>query len=181
MKFLYAILLVVTTTMVAPLSLFSSTYDELVYAQQQKENQTDFIDIQGEQVNLTLGKPIYTEIFTVPKSQNNNLTNSVYSFSGNGTINDIKVSATGNGVMVPREDGTSSIIDGRALFTSENGNASYSFGAIIDIEDNVTRHLGEALFDANATGNLEFLKSVVGVYKALIGDEKGTFVMWQLK
>ena len=33
MKFLYAILLVVTTTMVAPLSLFSSTYDELVYAQ----------------------------------------------------------------------------------------------------------------------------------------------------
>ncbi len=44
MKFLYAILVVVTTTMVAPLSLFSSTYDELVYAQQHKEeNQT--IDI----------------------------------------------------------------------------------------------------------------------------------------
>ena len=92
----------------------------------------------------------------------------------------MKVLATGNGLMVPREDGTSSITDGRALFTSENGNASYSFGAIIDIEDNVTRHLGTAFFDANATGNLEFLKSTVGVYKALIG-EKGIFAMWQLK
>ena len=57
-------------------------------------------------MNITLGKPIYTETSTVPKSQNNNLTSSVYSFSGNGTLNDIKVSATGNGLMVPREDGT---------------------------------------------------------------------------
>ena len=180
MKFLYPILVVFTIIMMTPLPMFSSTYDELVYAQQQKENQTDFIDIQGEQMNLTLGKPIYTEIFTVPKSQNNNLTSSVYSFSGNGTLNDIKVSATGNGLMVPREDGTSSITDGRALFTSENGRASYSFGAIIDIENNVTRHIGTAFFDPNATGSLEFLKSTVGVYKALIG-EKGIFAMWQLK
>ena len=181
MKFLYPILVVFTTIMMTPLPMFSSTYDELVYAQQQKENQPDFINIQGEQMNLTLGKPIYTEIFTVPKSQNNNLTSSVYSFSGNGTLNDIKVSATGNGLMVPREDGTSSITDGIVLFTSENGKASYSFGAIIDIKNNITRHLGAAFFDANATGNLEFLNSVVGVYKALIGDEKGTFTMWQLK
>jgi hypothetical protein len=179
MKFLYPILVVLTTTMIAPLPMFSFTYDELVYAQQ-KENQTNFIDIQGEQMNLTLGKPIYTERFTVPNSQQDNLTSSVYSFSGNGTLNDIKVSATGNGLMVPREDGTSSITDGRALFTSENGKATYSFGAIIDIKDNITRHLGAAFFDANSTGNLEFLNSVVGVYKALIG-EKGTFTMWQLK
>ena len=73
-----------------------------------------------------------------------------------------------------------SITDGRTLFTSENGKASYSFGAIIDIKDNITRHLGAAFFDANATGKLEFLYSVVGVYKALIG-EKGAFTMWQLK
>ena len=176
MKFLYLILVVLTTTMIAPLPMFSSTDDELVYAQQQ----TNLIDIQGEQMNLTLGKPIYTERFTVPQSQQDNLTSSIYSFSGNGTLNDIKVSSTGNGLMVPREDGTSSITDGRALFTSENGKASYSFGAIIDIKDNITRHLGAAFFDANATGNLESLNSVVGVYKALI-DEKGIFVMWQLK
>jgi hypothetical protein len=160
------------------LLIFSSfTDNELIHAQQ--EDQTDFIDIQ-ERINLTLGKPIYTEKFTVPKSHDDNLTTSVYSFSGNGTLNGMNVSATGNGLMVPREDGTSSITDGRALFTSENGSASYSFGAVINIEDNVTRHLGAAFFDANATGNLEFLKSIVGVYKALI-SEKGIFAMWQLK
>jgi hypothetical protein len=179
MKVFYSFLIMISATMIISLSMFSFTYDELVYAQQE-ENQADFIDIE-EDMNLTLGKPIYIERFTVPKAQNDNLTTSIYSFSGNGNLSGIKVSATGNGVMVPREDGTSSITNGRALFTSENGNASYSFGAIIDTEDNVTRHLGAALFDANATGNLEFLKSVVGVYKALIGDEKGTFVMWQLK
>ena len=180
MKVLYSILVVIATTMTVPLLMFSSTDDELVYAQQE-ENQTDFIDIQKE-MNLTLGKPIYTEIFTVPKSQDDNLTSSIYSFSGNGTLNGMKVVATGNALKVSREDGTSSITDGRALFTSENGgNASYSFGAIINTEDNVTRHLGAAFFDANATGNLEFLKSVVGIYKALIGDEQGTFTMWQLK
>ena len=84
-----------------------------------EENLTDFIDIQ--EMNLTLGKPMYTVIFTVPKFQNdndNNLTNSVYSFSGNGTLNGMKIFATGNGVIVPREDGTSSITDGRTLFTS---------------------------------------------------------------
>ena len=176
MKVLYSILIVVAATMIVPLLIFSST-DELVYTQQE-ENQTDFNDIQKE-MNLPLGKPIYTEIFTVPKSDNN-LSSSLYSFSGHGTLNDMKVSSTGNGLMVPREDSTSSITDGRALFTSENGSASYSFGAIINIEDNVTRHLGAAFFDANATGNLEFLKSIVGVYKALI-SEKGIFAMWQLK
>jgi hypothetical protein len=114
MKVLYSNLVVLATIMIVPLLMFSSTDDELVYAQQE-ENQTDFIDIQ-ERMNLTLGKPIYTEIFTVPKSQDDNLTSSVYSFSGNGNLNGMEVSATGNGLMVPREDGTSSITDGRALF-----------------------------------------------------------------
>lgn len=118
MKVLYSFL-VVAALMIVPLLMFSSTDAELVYAQQE-ENQTDFIDIQ-EEMNLTLGKPIYTEIFTVPKSQDDEFTSSVYSFSGNGTLNGMKVSSTGNGLMVPREDGTSSITDGRALFTSENG------------------------------------------------------------
>lgn len=173
--------------MVLSLLLFSSIDDKLVYAQQQEQNETDVIEIQQEEIemNLTLGKPLYTEKFTVPKSSTNNdknSTNSIYSFSGKGNLNGIKVSATGNGLMVSREDGTSSITDGRALFTSENGGkASYSFGAIIDTENNVTRHLGAAFFDANATGNLEYLKSIVGIYKALIDDEKGTFAMWQLK
>ena len=178
MKIFHSFLIILSVTMMISLSMFSTPYYEFVYSQKE-ENQTDFIDKQKE-MNLTLDKPIYIERFTVPNSQNDNLTTSIYSFSGNGNLSGIKVSATGNGVMVPREDGTSSITDGRALFTSENGKASYSFGAIIDIEDNKTRHLGAAFFDANATGNLKFLKSIVGGYKALIG-EKGTFAMWQLK
>jgi hypothetical protein len=60
--------MVLTTTMIAPLPMFSSTYNELIYAQQQKENQTNFSDIQREQ-NESNFKSIYTEIFTVPKSQ----------------------------------------------------------------------------------------------------------------
>ena len=98
MKFLYAILVVVATIMVASLSLFSYTYDELVYAQQHEEkNQT--IDIQyEEQMNLNLGKPIYTEIFTAPKSHDK-LTSSVYSFSGNGTLNGMEISSSGNGLI----------------------------------------------------------------------------------
>jgi hypothetical protein len=180
LKFLYSILIVLTTTIVVSLSLFSSTYDDLVYAQQHEEkNQTIDIKLE-EQMNLNLGKPIYTEKFTAPKSHDK-LTSSVYSFSGNGTLNGLEISSSGNGFIVPREDGTHAITDGKALFTSKNGgNASYSFEAIINIKDNVTRHLGAAFFDANATGNLEFLNSVVGVYKAVL-DEKGTFNMWQLK
>lgn len=180
MKFLYAFLIVLTIIMVVSLSLFSSTYYNSVYAQQHKEkNQTGDIK-QEEHMNLNLGKPFYTEKFTAPKSHDK-LTSSVYSFSGNGTLNGMQISSSGNGFMVPREDGTHAITDGRALFTSKNGgNASYSFQAIINIKDNVTRHLGAAFFDANATGNLEFLKSIVGVYKAELG-EKGTFTMWQLK
>jgi hypothetical protein len=151
----------------------------LVYSQPE-ENQLDFIDIQG--MNLTLGKPMYIERFIVPQYQDENvkLSSSEYSFSGNGTLNGMEISATGNGLIVPREDGTNSIT-GRALFNSnENGNASYSFQAITNIQNNITRHLGAAFFDANATGNLEFLKSTVGVYKAQV-NEKGIFAMWQFK
>ena len=100
MKFFYSFLIMVSATMIISVSMFSFTYNELVYAQQE-ENQADFIDIE-EDMNLTLGKPIYIERFTVPKTQNDNLTTSIYSFSGNGNLSGIKVSATGNGVMVPR-------------------------------------------------------------------------------
>ena len=180
MKFQYSILIVLTTTMLASLSLFSSIYDDLVYAQQHEEKNQTIVIKQEEQTNLNLGKPIYTEKFTAPKSHDK-LTSSVYSFSGNGTLNGMEISSSGNGFIVPREDGTYAITNGRALFTSKNGgNASYSFESIINIKDNVTRNLCAAFFDANATGNLKFLNSFVGVYKAVL-DEKGTFNMWQIK
>ena len=67
MKVLYFILVVVATTMIVPLLMFSSADDEAVYAQQE-ENQTDFIDIQ-ERMNLTLGKPIYRNIYSAKISR----------------------------------------------------------------------------------------------------------------
>jgi hypothetical protein len=97
-------------------------------------------------------------------------------------LKDLEISATGSGIMIPRDDGTSSII-GRAIFISQNGSASYSFEDIANTEDNITQRLGSAFFDANATGNLEFLKNSVGVYESYVDnkDGQGIFTMWILK
>lgn len=116
MKVIYCFLVVSVGTMSVYSLIVFSTNNELLYAQVQEQNQTDLIEKQIDQeIHLSLENPIYTEIFTVPKSQNNtedNLTDSIYSFSGNGTLNGLQVTATGNGLMVPREDGTRSISDG---------------------------------------------------------------------
>jgi hypothetical protein len=166
-------------------SLFTTL--ELVYAQQQQEKDLwDSVDIQN--VNLTLGRPIYTERFEVPEDQgvnnNDNATagNNTYTFAGNGTINGMEIAATGSGSTNLRDDGTSAVV-GRALFVSENGSASYSFEDIASTMGNTTQRLGTAFFDANATGDLEFLKSTVGVYQSYVddADKKGIFAMWQLK
>ena len=107
---------------------------------------------------------------------------SLYSFKGNGTLKDMEISATGNGIVVPRDDGTRSIT-GRAVFVSQNGSASYSFEDIANTKDNTTQRLGSAFFNANATGNLEFLKSSVGVYESYVDNRngQGIFAMWDLK
>lgn len=121
------------------------------------------------------------EKFKVPVSSGCNDANSkdnaasnncMYSFKGNGTLKDLKISATGSGIVVPRDDDTSSI-SGRAIFVSQNGSASYSFEDIANTEDNITQRLGPAFFDANATGNLEFLKSSVGVYESYVDNNDG--------
>jgi len=183
--------LVLATILATLFSLFS--IQEMAYSQQQKpqNNPLDSIDIQN--TNLTLGKPMYIERFEVPKSQsvndggNNNDSaaspnNSTYSFKGNGTLNGMQISATGSGIMVPRADGTSSIT-GRTIFVSQNGSASYFFEDIASTEDNITQRLGTAFFDANATGNLGFLKSSIGIYESYVDniDGQGIFAMWQLK
>ena len=62
--------------------------------------------------------------------------------------------------------------------------ASYSFEAITNTtEENIRTSLGAAFFDANATGNLESLRSIVGVYESYIDDNqgKGIFAMWHIK
>ena len=148
--------------------------------QEENENKFDFKALQ--EMNLTLGKSIYVEKFILPEeSQNKNIfENDTYSFSGSGMLNDIEISSMGNGIILSREDNTHSIT-GKGMFKSlENGMASYSFEEIAYSGENTSKHLGAAFFDSNATGNLEFLKSNVGIYKVYL-DREGTFVMWELK
>ena len=67
------------------------------------------------------------------------------------------------------------------MFTSlENSIASYSFKEIIHSEGNTSKYLGAVFFDSNATGNLEFLKSNVSIYKVQL-DKEETFAIWKLK
>jgi hypothetical protein len=190
MKMMLFSLLVLATILAIPLSF--SSLQEIAYSQQQlqqQDNPLTSIDIQ--KTNLTLGKPIYVEKFKVPlsaggndASNNDNVAsiNSTYSFKGNGTLKDLEISSAGSGIVVPRDDGTSSIT-GRTIFVSQNGSASYSFEDIANTEDNITQRLGSAFFDANATGKLAFLKSSVGVYESYLDnrDGQGIFVMWGLK
>jgi hypothetical protein len=93
----------------------------------------------------------------------------------------MKISTTGNGIVVPRDEGTISI-KGHTVFVSQNGSASYSFEDIANTEHEITRRLGIVFFDANATGNLQFLKSKVGVYESYMNNEdrQGKFAMWPL-
>jgi hypothetical protein len=177
------IMMVVTT-------IYAFSLGNTVYSQQQSENSIlDSIDVKN--TNLTLGKPFYTEKFEFPLSPNlggsensSAPASSAYSFEGNGTLDNLQITASGIGNEVKREDGTD-FLTGRALFTSsENGTASYSFEAITNTtEEGIRTSLGAAFFDANATGNLESLKSIVGVYESYIdnGQGKGIFAMWHIK
>lgn len=171
-------------------TIFAVSLGNAGYSQQQGENSIlDSIDVKN--TNLTLGKPFYTEKFEFPKSQNlgdseNSSTSasSAYSFEGNGTLDNLQITASGIGNEVAREDGTN-FLTGRALFTSsQNGTASYSFEAITNTtEEGIRISLGAAFFDDNATGNLESLRSIVGVYESYIDESqgKGIFAMWHIK
>ncbi|VFJ14920.1 hypothetical protein [Candidatus Nitrosocosmicus franklandus] len=183
-----SILVLVT---ILTMSISFSSLQEPAYSQKETNSSLTITNIQN--TSLTLGKPIYVEKFKVPLSSGDgtgysNINNtsdfgtSIYSFKGNGTLEGMKISASGSGIMVPRDDGTSSIT-GRAIFISSNGSASYSFEDIATTTDNITQRLGSAFFDANATGTLEFLKSSVGVYQSFVDnrDGQGIFAMWNLK
>jgi hypothetical protein len=180
---LVVIMMIVTT-------IFAVSLGNAGYSQQQGENSIlDSIDVKN--TNLTLGKPFYTEKFEFPKSQNlgdsensSASASSAYSFEGNGTLDNLQITASGIGNEVAREDGTN-FLTGRALFTSsQNGTASYSFEAITNTtEEGIRISLGAAFFDDNATGNLESLRSIVGVYESYIDESqgKGIFAMWHIK
>ncbi|WP_148685811.1 hypothetical protein [Candidatus Nitrosocosmicus hydrocola] len=180
---LLVIMMMVTT-------VYTLSLGNTIYSQQQNESSIlDSIDVKN--ANLTLGKPFYTETFEFPISQNlgeseniSTSTNSVYSFKGNGTLDNLQITASGSGNEVLRDDGTY-FLTGRALFASpQNGTASYSFEAITNTTgEGIRTSLGAAFFDANATGDLESLRSIVGVYESYIDEShgKGIFAMWHIK
>lgn len=178
------VIIVMMVTTIYALSLGNAGYSQL----QSEDSILDSIDMKN--TNLTLGKPFYTEKFEFPKIQNLDVENSSasasseYSFEGNGTLDNLQITASGIGNEVSREDGTN-FLTGRALFTSsQNGTASYSFEAITNTtQEGIKTSLGVAFFDANATGNLESLKSIVGVYESYTDamEGKGIFAMWHLK
>lgn len=128
-------------------TIYAFSLGNIGYSQQGEKGVLDSMDMVN--TNLTLGKPFYIEKFEIPKSQNNGeiedntSASSVYSFEGNGTLHNLKITATGIGDVIPRDDGTKSII-GKALFTSsENGTASYSFEAITNTtQEGITTNLG---------------------------------------
>src|SRR4249919_2243637 len=103
MQVLYSIPVTLVMAILSSLLVFSSTNYEMAYGQQEQD-QINSIDMKQE-MNLTLGNPLYTEKFTVPKTANDKLTSSEFSFSGEGSLNGMKITATGNGHSVPREDG----------------------------------------------------------------------------
>jgi hypothetical protein len=187
MKIPPAILILMMMTVTMPIYALSLGYTGYSLQQQQGEASVlDSIDVKN--ANLSLGKPFYTEKIEFPTNQNiqdsknsSASTSSAYSFEGNGTLNNIQITASGSGNEVLREDGTNHLI-GRALFTSsQNGSASYSFEAITNTtEEGIKTSLGAAFFDANATGNLESLSSIVGVYESYTDEDhgKGIFAMW---
>jgi hypothetical protein len=169
--------------------VYTSSLGNVGYSQQQ--NQSSILDTMDvKNANLSLGKPFYTEKFEFPKNHDreseniNTPTRSDYSFKGNGTLNNLQIDASGSGIEILRADGTS-FLTGRALFTStQNGNASYTFEAITNTtEEGIRTSLGTAFFDANATGNLVSLKSIVGVYESYIDETEGegVFAMWHIK
>jgi hypothetical protein len=191
MKKQLAIIFLITSiaTTIYALSLGNTVYSQQQQQQGRNISILDSVDVKN--TNLTLGKPFYTERFVFPKSQNlgdskNNdaSASSVYSFKGNGSINDLQIAASGVGNEIPRGDGTS-FLNGRALFTSsQNGTASYTFEAITNTtKEGIKTGLGTAFFDANATGDLKPLKSIVGVYESYIdqNEGKGIFAIWHIK
>ena len=90
------VLIVMIVTTIYALSLGNAGY-----SQQKDENSIlDSIDVKN--TNLTLGKPFYTEKFEFPKSQNlgdsensSVSASSAYSFEGNGTLDNLQITASG--------------------------------------------------------------------------------------
>jgi len=136
--------------------------------------------------NLTIINPFYVEHFTqVIENKSNgehnqNITNS--SFSGKGILGgDIDVNVNGTAKVVPIEN-MSVYISGRAEFISTTRDiAPYTFQAIGHYKkDGSFNSAGSMFFNSTTTGELSFLKNIIGIFKDVVKkDGTGIFLMWR--
>ena len=139
-------------------------------------------------IDSRLGEPLYKEKFKVTSEHNMTIdgkNGSVAYFSGNGTLNGIAIKSNGKGLLTPRSNELT-YIHGRVNFTvvdNSTERASYMFQAIGHAPiDGVSKSSGDAIFDEKATGKLNRLSNLVGVFKAESNKNgTGTFVMWGWK
>jgi len=139
-------------------------------------------------IDARLCTPLYKEQFKITSAHNMTIdgkNGSVAFFSGNGTLNGVLIKSSGKGLLVPR--GNESVyIHGRVNFTAADNSAeraSYIFQAIGHApKDGKSRSSGDAIFDQKATGKLNILSNLVGIFKAESDNNgTGTFVMWEWK
>lgn len=106
-------------------------------------------------------------------------------FSGCGNAKDINYTDSGKGFIIPR--GNTGVINSQGhvtIISTNGGKASLTFeeiGHLSGVNGTITAS-GSAFFDANATGNLSFLRNVVAVYKDTIykdGTNKVTAWEWK--
>jgi len=96
---------------------------------------------------INLNQPLYSEHFKLSSHKDVVIKATEARFSGNGTANGIHITSNGHGFIVPRLGGVV-YITGKADFVTapSSGKATYAFQTI--------GNYGNALFNANATGNL---------------------------
>jgi hypothetical protein len=99
-------------------------------------------------------------------------------------VKGVNYTDSGEGLIMPR--GISGVIDSKgqgAMITTSGGKASFTFHEIGHSDSNGTiTATGAAFFDANATGKLAFLGTVVAVYKDQIyKDGTDKVIAWKWK
>lgn len=135
--------------------------------------------------NITIGKPIFYETYTVTHSRTvvvNGINETQFSFTGTGVINKNNVTVQGNGISIPKSENVQFVIGNATILSAQGGFASYSFRAF-DYSNQVTQGIGAAFFNSNASGDLSSLSNTMGIYKIEVIESNGSgkFVMWEWK
>ena len=141
--------------------------------------------------DATFQSPLYIELDKTTSQKavvvNGTTTHAIeIKFSGHGTAKGVNYIDSGNGLIIPRDNGVI-IVKGRVtMMTSSGETASATFQEIghpaADANNAIITASGAAFFDANATGRLAFLANTVAVYKDQIcKDGTDKVIAWEWK